>query len=110
MSDRSKSIMQWVLILPIAFSLANESFGWLINDGGYPLLGLLALITIPALIGIFFRKYRSNSSIILISSRLPLLWFASNEMEALLNLTYVGLLAIIFWLTHDNYISEAHSS
>jgi len=112
MSERSKNIMQWVLIVPIAFSLANNSISYLLDfSDGNLLVGVICFITILALVGVFFHKYRTLSSIVLISTRLPFLWMANNEIEALMNLTYVGILAIIFWLAHDNYISEAaHSS
>jgi len=117
MSEKGKRVMQWVLVILIAFQFLMLGFSKLNNDmlhtfesWGYSsdFMYLVGLLEILSAIGLFFNKSRVISCLALIAIMVGAAvthWLHNQHFEILINVGVIGFCTIILWLEQERYLS-----
>ena len=124
MSYKGKVLLQWLLILPIAFQFLylgflkiNGGMEHAFNSWGYAqsFMYFIGLIEVLSAIGLFFAKSRNVACLAQVAMMLGAIythWMFFEYFEILINIGIIGLTSIIMWLEREKLMvpEEARES
>lgn len=121
MSYKAKALLQWMLIIPIAFQFLYLGFLKLNGDmasafyvWGYtePFMYLVGMTEVLSAAGLFFQKSRIASVItqfIIMFGAIYTHWAFFQYFEILINIGVIGLCTIILWLEREKIMVPEES-
>ena len=124
MSYKGKVLLQWLLILPIAFQFLylgflkiNGSMEHVFYSWGYAqsFMYFIGLVEVVSAIGLFFKKTRNVAclaQVVIMVGAVYTHWMSYEYFEILINIGVIGLTSIIMWLEREKIMvpEEARES